>query len=140
MPDNDDNFTDISKIMYQSAEEIKADEITKIVQQKIEQITKSFEKTYQEKLEEKTKEMENKLENEIINTKKQYENQFFKKPSWFWGLIISGLLVACVFLIRYVFDKSQKNYYKLLDEKAKICDIKITNIEKQLGSLKKNNI
>lgn len=84
------------------------------------------------------KEMENKLENEIIDIKKQYENQFFKKPSWFWGLMITGLFFACIFLIRYVFDKSQENYYKLLDERAKICDIKILNIEKQLDSLKKS--
>ena len=116
--------------------------VSEALNQKIKETVEQYQQQYKSKFEEELKkskqEMENKLENEIINTKKQYENQFFKKPSWFWGLIISGLLVSCCFLIRYVFDKSQENYYKLLDERAKICDIKILNIEKQLDSLKKS--
>ena len=114
--------------------------INQKIKDSVEQNQQIYISKFEEELKKSKQEMENKLENEIINTKKQYENQFFKKPSWFWGLIIIGLFSTCIFLIRYVFDKSQENYYKLLDEKAKICDIKITNIEKQLGSLKKNNI
>jgi len=108
------------------------------IKESVEQYQQQYKNKFEEELEESKKEMENKLESEIISIKKQYENQFFKKPNWFWGFVIYGLLFCLCFLIRYVFNKSQENYYKLLDERAKICDIKILNIEKQLDSLKKS--
>ena len=112
--------------------------LNKEIEKSVEQNQQAYISKFEEELKKTKEEMENKLENEIISIKKQYENQFFKKPSWFWCLIITGLFFTCIFLIRYVFDKSQENYYKLLDERAKICDIKILNIEKQLDSLKKS--
>ena len=114
--------------------------INRKIEKSVEQNQQIYISKFEEELERTKEEMKNKLENEIISIKKQYENQFFKKPNWFWGFVIYGLLIACGFLIRYVFNKSQENYYKLLDERTKICDIKIVNIENQLNSLKKTTI
>ena len=112
--------------------------LNKKIKESVEQNQQAYISKFEEELKKTKEEMGNKLENEIISIKKQYENQFFKKPNWFWGFVIYGLLFFCAFLIRYVFNKSQENYYKLLDERAKICDIKILNIEKQLDALKKS--
>ena len=131
MPDNDDNFTDISKIMYQSAEEIKADEITKIVQQKIEQITKSFEKTYQEKLEEKTNEIKKDLTEKYEKRCEEIENKNNKTHTKSW-VIITGLCIALLNLfawtIKWYIEQTNNKFNDYQDFCEKIVDEKIKNI------------
>ena len=131
MPDSDDKFTDISKIMYQSAEDIKANEVIKIFKEKIEQITKSFEKTYQEKLEEKTKEMEKDLTEKFDEKLQKIEDKHNETHTKSW-IVITGLVILCFNIICW----SIKYYINFIDNKInnnkyfceKIVDEKINNI------------
>ena len=132
MPDSDDKFTDISKIMYQSAEDIKANEVIKIFKEKIEQITKSFEKTYQEKLEEKTNEIKKdltekkekrceeieenivKISKEIIRTIKEFNN--FEDKN-----------IIAFIENRYCLIETKENAGKKISELLKLQDKEIEN-------------
>lgn len=131
MPDNDDNLTDIYKILCSSEEDIKAKAVIKIFKDGIEQITKSFEKTYQEKLEEKTKEIKKDLTEKFDEKLQNIEDKHNETHTKSW-IIITGLVILCVNIIGW----SIKYYINFIDEKInnnkyfceKIVDEKIKNI------------
>ena len=131
MPDSDDKFTDISKIMYQSAEDIKANEVIKIFKEKIEQITKSFEKTYQEKLEEKTNEIKKDLTEKYEKRCEEIENKNNKTHTKSW-VIITGLCIALLNLfawtIKWYIEQTNNKFNDYQDFCEKIVDEKIKNI------------
>jgi len=132
-----DNENDKNNKLAQ--EYLVSEALNQKIKETVEQYQQQYKSKFEEELKKNKKETNDKLEAEIINIKKQYENQFFTKPNWFWGLIITGLFFTCIFLIRYVFDKSQENYYKLLNEKTEKYDLKIKYLEYQIDLLKKPN-
>lgn len=98
MPDNDDKFPDISKIMYCTEEEIKADAVIKIFEENIKKLKTSFEKTYQDKLEEKTNEIKKDLTEKYEKKCEKIENKNNKTHTKSW-VMITGLGILVVNLI-----------------------------------------
>ena len=131
MPDIDDKFTDISKIMYQSAEEAKADAVTKIFKENIEQLKTSFENTYQEKLEEKIKEIKKDLIEKYEKRCEEIENKNNKIHTKHW-VIITGLFIAllnvCAWAATWYIGNTNNKFKDYQDFCEKIVDEKIKNI------------